>query len=688
MLMVRPIGGFRVRVSWVAAAMAGMLGLAALPAVAQPDSGAQSGVLVYQADFFANARPNTAYDMIGRLPGFTFDDGNSARGFAGTAGNVLIDGQRPTSKTDDLQSILQRIPASDVERIELIRGGARGIDMQGQTVVANVIRKKADSTKIVADVSDNLFLVDHHTIPSATVQFTQHSGDSTYEGSLSRTGNFDDSVGSGFHKVTDVTTGNVIKQNARSNGQGFGGQLTGAATVPLFGGQFKANLALQASPFNSDLFYTGGPQNQAITDKYNSNSGELGLHWEGPLGGAHLETLFLQRLGHATDLNESLEIGDVEVFHSRANTGESIARATVRYEMTPSLSFEGGGEGAFNFLDGRSSFIDNGVDIPIPGADAYVDEKRAEPFAQGTWKMSDQWTLEAGARMEYSIIAETGDVNQSRTFFYPKPRAVLTWAPDSDTQVRLRYERVLGQLDFNNFIASSNLSGTGVSGGNANLRPDQHTQYEISAERHFWDKGALVATFMHEEIKDVVDLIPVTDANGNVFDAPGNIGNGTNNQINLNLTLPFDKLGIPNGLLKVTNVFKLTNVKDPVTGRDRVISGTRPQDIEVKFTQDVDSLKSTWGVLYYNCWDEHYYRLAQVRHRRVIPPYLVAWWEYKPEDSLSLRFEVDNFGRFVYDDQFFNYAGPRDKFPLSSIEEIHIKSQPRLFFEIRKTFNG
>jgi len=29
----------------------------------------------------------------------------------------------------------------------------------------------------------------------------------------------------------------------------------------------------------------------------------------------------------------------------------------------------------------------------------------------------------------------------------------LTWAPDSQTQIRFRYERVLGQLDFNNFIA-------------------------------------------------------------------------------------------------------------------------------------------------------------------------------------------------------------------------------------------
>ncbi len=166
-------------------------------AVTAPVWAADMDVLTYPASYFAEQRPNTAYDMISRLPGFLFDDGDTARGFAGTAGNVLIDGQRPTSKTDDLQSILARLPAGDVDHIDVIRGGAQGIDMHGKTVVANVIRKKGDSTHIVAQVDNNFWLGDHHSVPSASVQFTQHSGDATYEGSIARLGNYDDSVGKG-----------------------------------------------------------------------------------------------------------------------------------------------------------------------------------------------------------------------------------------------------------------------------------------------------------------------------------------------------------------------------------------------------------------------------------------------------------------------------------------------------------
>ncbi len=671
----------------------GLAAFAAVVFLASTGQAQEANILPYPASFFEEARPNTAYDMIARLPGFVFNNGNTARGFGGTAGNVLIDGQRPTSKTDDLQSVLTRMPAADVERIDLVRGGAPGIDMQGQAVVANVIRKKGDSTEIIADAEDNIFL-DGHQVPVGSLQITHHTGDSIYEGSISSIGNFDDSVGNGTHKLTQFDGKNppdITVQPAHTTGDGFGGAITGAATIPLFAGQFKANLALQDSPFNSTIAYRD--PNQLIADVSGNQNGELGLHWKGPLGGFELEALVLQRLSHLSDVNTSDTSNDLithrpdhERFTSTSDTSESIARETLRYSPNAALTYEAGGEMAWNTLDGTTQFIQNNANIPLPTPNPHVEEKRSEIFGQETWKITNDWLLEAGARFEFSTIAETGEVNLSRSVFYPKPRVALTWTPDADTQVRARYEKVVGQLDFNNFIASSNLAGTGVTAGNVNLRPDQHSQYEISYERHFLDKGAFVATFMHEEITDVVDLIPVKDSEGDVFDAPGNIGSGTNDKLDFSLTLPLDWIGLTNGVLKSVNSLQWSRVRDPVTGQERIISAQRPQDIELRLRQDIESLNSTWSISYYNCWDEWYYRVAQVRHRRVIPPYFTAYWEWKPEPSLSLHFEIDNFGRFVYDDQFFNYMGSRADTGLSNVEEISIKSQPRLFIQIRKTF--
>jgi hypothetical protein len=191
---------------------------------------------------------------------------------------------------------------------------------------------------------------------------------------------------------------------------------------------------------------------------------------------------------------------------------------------------------------------------------------------------------------------------------------------------------------------------------------------------------------MHENIKDVVDLVPVTDSLGNVFDAPGNIGDGTNEHITANVTLPLDRLWLPNGLLTMTAVWDISSVKDPVTGVDRWISGQRPNNINIKLSQDVDSLKSTWGVFYYNCWDEPYYRLAQVRFRHIASPYVGVFWDWKPTPEWSLHVESDNLWGFVYDDKKFNYAGPRNTFPLDNIDEYVGQSRPYIDIQLRHTF--
>ncbi len=647
-------------------------------------AGDQNGVLQYPAAFFADARPNTAYDMVQRLPGFLFDDGKKARGFAGTAGNVLIDGQRPTAKTDDLQSILQRIPASDVERVEVIRGGAQGIDMQGQTVVANVVRKSSDSTQIVTDVDAN-FWPDGHIVPDASVQFTHRTGNSTYEASLQQIGNYDDSVGKGLYNITQLPNGAFTHYGLHYKSMGIGWGANGAATFPLFGGQFKANVTYRDSPQNSMNLFIANGGNWWDLDNTGKKNGEVGLHWIGPVGGTELETLVLQRLGRTTDYQESQLPGDHEIFATRQRTAESIARATIRYRPNPNLTIESGAEAAYNQLDGQSHYSQNGTDIPLPSANARVDEKRGELFGQATWNFTPEWKLEVGARFEYSVIGETGYTTLSREFFYPKPRLLLSWTPVKERQFRFRYERVLGQLDFTNFIASSNLTSTGVSAGNPNLAPDRHTQYEFSFEQDFWERGAFVASLMHEEIAGVLDYIPVVGPSG-IFDAPGNIGTGHNNQANVQITLPLDRFGLQNGLLKSTTIWKITGVRDPATNTTREISGIRPRDFEFTLTQDIESLKSTWSVYYFSGWDEEYFRPLQTRHRKVIPPYIELEWDYKPTPQWMFSAAIKNAGRFGYDDVTTTYSGLRGSAPADESIEYKVKSQARLYVEIRHTF--
>ena len=99
-----------------------------------------SRVTTYGTAFFAQFAPRTALDIARRVPGFTLDLGNTdTRGFAGAAGNVVINGARPSSKAESLEANLTRIPASRVIRVEVGPGDLYGSEYAGKSQVLNVL---------------------------------------------------------------------------------------------------------------------------------------------------------------------------------------------------------------------------------------------------------------------------------------------------------------------------------------------------------------------------------------------------------------------------------------------------------------------------------------------------------------------------------------------------------------------
>jgi hypothetical protein len=660
-----------------AAGLALGLALGLAPALA-----ADQGVSVYPAEFFASAHPATARDMVSRLPGFVFDNGDNARGFAGSAGNVLVDGARPTAKTDDLDTILSRIPADNVARIELIRGGVPGIDMQGKNVIANIVRKTQDSGQTILTLANTL-IEDGEWAPAARLEYHGRSGAISYEGSLARTvDQWDDSPGNGYRR-TDAGGVSTYDQAHSYGLMQLGWAAHGGITAPLWGGDWNNNLTLQTTDFSQGIAYSGdgGSRFDSTTRKRNI---EYGSHWKGfVLGDINLETLVLERLGDEHDSNTDAAPGLDEAFLSNNTSGETIARATARYAVMPSLNIEAGGEAAYNFLNGGSSYISNGTPIALPNANVSVDERRGEMFASATWKITPALSLEGGARLEYSNIAESGDSNLSRSFFYAKPRVLLTWDMDDQTQLRVRTELKVGQLNFSDFVASSDLSSFGVAGGNANLRPEQRWQYEAAVERHLLGKGALVLTWLHEDITDLEDYVPI----GGGLDAPGNIPHALSDTITLTGTVPLDWLGIPNGLLKPSVSEYMSSLRDPVTGIHRPISGQRNQRVTFEFDQDLTAWRSSWGFGYQpisSSWRN--YRIDQISKIGIHVPYTYLFWTYNPAPDWNLKIEADNVTPYRFELEQDIYTGPRNSGSLARIQDVLIRTRPRLFVQLRKTF--
>jgi hypothetical protein len=668
--------------------------LAAQPADAPPAPAASltsappsEGVTDYPLAFFVGGNPSNAFDMIGRVPGFTFEGGDVVRGFASAAGNVLIDGKRPTSKASTLMEALQRIPAESVVRIELIRGGAPGIDMQGRSVLANVIRSKAAVTDSSVILQEKSF-PDGHVVPRGEFQLTQRKGGLVWSVGLLGFSELDNTMGDGIQSRRD-RTGAIFESGAldidskQGTYQGtFEGELTRANDV------IRLNAALKRNTQNYDetVRVDNNVGRRISTDQsifdYKADKAEIGGDYTRTLPAKlTLRVLGLQTYTKDRRDGVSSQRGSNTLVLETGEAGESIGRVTLTQARSARLTLEAGGEAAFNFLDASSARTANGVIQVLPNANVRVEEKRAEGFAKASFRFNPKLSAEVEARAEASKITQTGDTNNGRSFFFPKPRLQVTYKATPSLEIRTRFEREVGQLNFKDFAASSALDAGTVNVGNANLRPERAWVAEATIDKRFWGRGAVVVTWTHGWIQDAVDVIPINGA----FDAPGNIGDGRRDALFASITVPLQRVGVPGGLFRIYNTWRWSKVTDPVTQQGRRISAEPPSFWQFRFSQDLPKRNMVWGVDGNMRMQDTSYRINEVRSN-IKREFLILYTEWKPRPDITIRTELTNptnRQRLRYRQQ---YVGPRSANILAYDERRTWTYGPTFALRARKTF--
>ncbi|ATC23237.1 TonB-dependent receptor [Caulobacter vibrioides] len=652
--------------------------------VAAQAEAAQRGVLIFQPDFFAAQRPNTALEMVQRVPGFSVQDGSGARGFEGAVGNILINGARPASKNDTGSNVLSRTQANRVERIELIRGGAPGVDMQGYSVVVNVILKKGANRQSIVSWNTSQF-DGGRDLYGGSYQFTATDGDKSWGVTLSDGIGSSDSNGPGTNIRRD-STGKIIRDEKYLNDSWGGGRsIRGNYSAPLAGGKIEATARFGVNDWNQWQTLTSAIAERRSNYVDDEQSGELGLTYTRPLApNWALET----RAIHSFENFESASTSDETLngvkaaqqrFTAEGDSGESIFRAQLRHDWSKAITVETGGEVAYNMLDVKQAYSVGGAAVPLPSASVKVEELRGEAFSKATWRVNPRLTLEGGLRLETSTIKQSGDAQNEKSFFYAKPRFLATWTPVANNQLRFRFERQLGQLDFDDFAASSDLEDGNVYGGNVELKPEQRWITEIGYERRFWGEGIFAITYRHDEIIGVIDRLPLP---GNLS-AVGNIGDATLDRLSLNIVVPTDKLGITGGRFTFKNDWNETHVKDPTTGKDRPISGVRPTQANIGFQQDLLKYKTQWGINWLPLLGQGTYDVDQTSVWRGAQ-YYEAFAEYKPTPTLAIRAQLNLWDDFSIRRTVFANRGPNRA--IAFVEDRAIN--PRTFWQlrIRQTF--
>ena len=656
------------------------------PAYAQTES--RAGVTSYAPEFFSRVQPTTAYDMLILLPGFRLVEGDAEiRGYSGSGGNVLVDGQRPSGKEDTLENVLKRIPASRVERIELIRAGSAGVDMQGYPLIANVVRNSGGN--LTGRLEGEFASFDHgYTAPRV-------AGELSYGGEARRldlTGaiyrEIDDEHGFGSRNRYDAN-GDPIRL---SNYEQPEGTDIREATVnyrqPLAGGTIRLNgLWKQERMFAhiKDNIFFPAPDLIIGEERNATDIIEGGLQYKRPLGVASSMELLGSYRQSKLDGSETSTSGEEdERTIGLSDESETILRGVFRHNAG-FVSIETGAEGAINILDGRNSLFENGDRVNLPNAVVRVEEKRAEFFGIATWTLSPAFTLETAARYEISRLSQTGDSSLSKSLSFFKPRALLTWKASPRDQIRLLVEREVGQLDFADFIGAASLTTGVVTAGNRDLEPDSLWRFEAAIE-HGFGSGSIVLTARHEEISDVVDQIPVS-IDGDVFDAVGNIGRGKRDELEFNLNLPLNLVSLGVTTIKADAVLRRSRVTDPTTGERRRISEDVPIEAAISLTQDMPRWNLRAGANYAVSERESDYKVFEVQTDK-LEGRLDIFVEYKPSALWTVRI----FGKNLTDSASIRtretYTGLRGSSPLKFLEKRILNSGPYVGVTIQRNFGA
>ena len=569
-------------------------------ATPQPSGGPAQ---TYTPADFARFSPNTALDMLRQVPGFTIERPDTQRGLGQASGNVLINSQRTSGKSNDAVTELGRISAADVVRIEILDGAT--LDVPGLTgQVANVVvrvgglsgtfayRPQVRARRLPARLTEgeaslNGELLDtRFTVAVENNAFTQ--GNNGPEIVTGPTGGLLESRAEDLRII-----GNTPRLSVNlKRGSAGGGPLANLNGTLSADRARVGELSLQ-SPI-------GRPgRTRRLAEVRRSTDYEVGGDYEFGVLGGRLKLIGLRKGGEQT-FSQAVTFDAAggrtgDRFIQDQTEAETVARGEFRW-TAGGADWQLAGEGALNSLaveSGLASLDTAGAFQPVglPAGQGTVRERRGEVTASYGRPLVKGLTLQLSGGAELSRLSQSGTGGLTRQFLRPKGSANLAWTASPRLDVSLRLERVVGQLNFGDFVASTNLSSETENAGNPDLVPPQTWVVEGRATRRFGALGQATLRLYHRRITDIVDVVPI----GLTGQAPGNLPLATVSGLEFTGTLTPDAWGIRGIKVDANAQLQTSRLDDPVTGLPRPISDDLRSFVEINARRDQPGTDWAYG---------------------------------------------------------------------------------------------
>lgn len=659
--------------------------LTASPASAQdqPVTDANSTV-TYPAEFFAQYEPFSANDMLDRIPGISVarggggngggnggpgsSNGSDRRGLGLGGDQILINGRRITGKENEGNSQLSRIPASQVQYIEIIRGTSGDLDVRGGSQVINIVLLESQSRSSLAYEVNADHYHDGTVQGGAKVSLTGQRGAFDYllSGEIEPRWEYRD----GFERsiLANGTPNDTVRRIDIRDSQPLTlsanlGYRFGERDIMHVNGQYNDDDAASTTERRITDLTVSPPQ---ITDEYDRIPGtnefwEIGSDYEHTFdNGARWKTLMIVNRRENDSARETFALnggGETKKLYL-ANFNryqERIIRSSYSFELSASQDLELGLERAQTILDsslqlgvltssGTPSPAFGGL-TPITNSNATVEELRYEYFLVHNWQLNPRMSLESTLIAETSEIEQSGDVSKKRDFDFIRPKVDYRFDITPALQFRASVEKGVSQLSFNDFTA--NISGgdddQNAVAGNPDLRQEQSWRYDLNLEYRFSnDNGVLNTNVFYHDLEDIIDKVDVSTQTS-ILSANGNIGDGYRYGTSINASLRLGFLNQPGILLTSGLQLEESEVTDPFLGSKRRLRQAGRGGYSFGFRHDVASLSMNYGLNFRHSitGDRAAYDIDKIEDYEQ-GDFMIMFLETRGWADLTYRFEATN----------------------------------------------
>lgn len=601
---------------------------------------------IYTADYFTVFNPRTALDMISQIPGFSLRGGNDGeRGFGQADTNLLINGNRPSTKSSGANQLLRRIPADSVIRIEILDGASLDIPgLSGQ--VANIV---SNSSKLTGNW-EYAARFEEGTEPQLQEAKLSISGSS---------GNLAYIIGLRSDQFTFTEEGSEQFRNA--DGTVYEERIEdidfdisdpeidiNLTWTPENGHVANLNLLgeIQNENFRAVEFFEavrpGGNTGQSIFDSGEEQTSiEIGGDYAFDLGPGNLKLIGLYSYEDESEVNvfQNYVVSQPDSLSLISENGiqkEYIGRGEYSWKRGKKHDWQVALEVAFNSLDNEFEFRGTGQAVNFDTT--RVEELRTQGSLTHGWAVSDKLNLQTSLGAEYSEISVPGSGQEPRTFVRPKGFLTASYTINPTYALRAKVERSVGQLNFGTFVSSVNLTDNTQNGGNIDIVPTQFWNGELEIERTD-DKilsGKITAGIQF--VEDAIEQIPL----GNGAEGPGNLDGGFEWNLNANATWLLDHIGLKGMRIEANGGYQDTRIDDPVTGLSRRFNASSIWSYFAKIQHDIPNTPYAWEVSIEDRDVSKFFRLDQSFGRTFDKPFMAVFLTHKDLFGLNLRVGLQN----------------------------------------------